>query len=540
MVSEITHFDKMMARVTNLNICPNDPGAATIQEPNGESPMLLNDQQRAVIDHCSTTNGHTIVSARAGTGKTTTMIRGVCPNLSGSVVYVAYGKAIAAEAEEKISNLGLNHVRVATCHSIGFSAYRKAFNCKVERNKLLQIARKEFTGQYQEWIPFVVATVDKAKDTGIGILTDIEDSSQWTQIIDKFSLIDLLPYDVSLDLGIEAAIHLLNINNDTTKVVDFADMIYMPLLKGLRIWQYDYVIVDEAQDLNATRRELVKRMLKPRSGKLIAVGDPYQAIFGFTGADHDSMDIIQNEFGATILPLSMTFRCPKSVVELAKQWVPDIEAHESSPEGIVDSCELKDTAQLVSPQDAIICRNTKPLVELAYSFLRQSIACRVEGRSIGEGLIKLATRWKRIKTVNDLYPKLREWRDNEIQRAKEKDDGEKCQKIEDQIGTLHVFMDQCDGSDSISTLVSKIENLFIDSKSDGNQRVLTLSTIHKTKGREWNRVFALGMDTYSPSKWAKSEWELEQEKNLCYVQVTRAKNHLTMVKVPPKDKKHSS
>jgi DNA helicase-2/ATP-dependent DNA helicase PcrA len=80
--------------------------------------------------------------------------------------------------------------------------------------------------------------------------------------------------------------------------------------------------------------------------------------------------------------------------------------------------------------------------------------------------------------------------------------------------------------------VEKIRSLFSD--TEGEQKVLTLSTIHKAKGKEWDRVFALGMDTYSPSKWARKEWELEQEDNLCYVQVTRSKQHLTLVNVPVK------
>jgi superfamily I DNA/RNA helicase len=494
-------------------------------------------QQQTVIDHIATTAGHTIVSARAGTGKTTTMINGVCRAIDPrcSIAFVAYGKAIATEAEIKVKNLGLNNVKVSTCHSAGFNAYRRIYKSKVENKKLLQLSRQEFNDQYESWRPFVIRAVEKAKDTGIGIVCPIDDTLQWEKIIDKFGLQDLLPEDVSIQQGIDAAIHLLRINNQTTNVIDFSDMIYMTLFHNIRIWQYDYVIVDEAQDLNATRRELVKRMLKP-NGKLIAVGDPYQAIFGFTGADHDSMDIIKKEFNADVLPLSVTFRCPKAVVTIAKQWVPDIEAHETSPEGLYDSCELEYIHRLVTPQDVIICRNTKPLVELAYTLLRQSIACRVEGRSIGEGLIKLARRWKRVKNVEELDIKLEEWKKYEIQKAKEKDDNDRCQSIEDQVGTLRVFMEQCDGLDSISVLISKIEVLFTDTKSSDEQRVLTLSTIHKSKGREWNHVFVLGLDTYSPSKWAKSDWELEQEKNLCYVQVTRAKQHLTMVKVPPKQK----
>jgi len=103
-----------------------------------------------------------------------------------------------------------------------------------------------------------------------------------------------------------------------------------------------------------------------------------------------------------------------------------------------------------------------------------------------------------------------------------------CQVIEDQVETLFVFVDQCRPTDTITTLTNKIKEIFDDTE---NKQILVLSTIHKSKGREFPRVFALGMDKYSPSKWARKEWELEQENNLLYVQVTRAMNHLTMVSV---------
>jgi superfamily I DNA/RNA helicase len=94
-------------------------------------------------------------------------------------------------------------------------------------------------------------------------------------------------------------------------------------------------------------------------------------------------------------------------------------------------------------------------------------------------------------------------------------------------------MTHCDDEDDVSVLVGKIRSLFGDTEA-GQQKVLTLSTIHKAKGREWDRVFCLGMNAYSPSKFSKKECEIAQEDHLCYVQVTRAKSHLTMVNVPAK------
>lgn len=58
-----------------------------------------------------------------------------------------------------------------------------------------------------------------------------------------------------------------------------------------------------------------------------------------------------------------------------------------------------------------------------------------------------------------------------------------------------------------------------------------ISTVHKSKGREWDRVYILGMNKYMPSKYAKKDWELAQEKHLMYVSVTRSKSELVFIEV---------
>jgi DNA helicase II / ATP-dependent DNA helicase PcrA len=364
-----------------------------------------------------------------------------------------------------------------------------------------------------------------AKEVGIRACID-DNYNTWIQMFDHYDLWNSLPLDVNTDKAIGLCQDVLDISNKTLNVVDFSDMIYLPILKKMRIWQYSNIFLDEAQDTNATRRELVKMMLAPK-GRLIACGDSAQAIYGFTGADSNALDLIQKEFKAKELPLSVTFRCPKNVVKEAQKYVQHIESHPDSADGIVDECNLQDLPNLVTQEDAIICRNTKPLVEVAYNLIRNKIPCKVEGRKIGEGLIKLATRWK-VKTVGTLINKLEAYKEKEIEKYKKKENDSMCQVIEDQVETLAVFIDQCKVDDTISTLVKKIQELFDDTE---NKKILVLSTIHRSKGREFNHVFALGMDKYSPSKYAKRDWELVQENNLLYVLVTRAKNHLTKVNV---------
>ena len=492
----------------------------------------LSPQQAAAVAAAINSADHQTILSVAGSGKTYTL-EAINTEIdeNKTVAFCAFNKTVAVEYEQRISTFNLTNTKVGTVHSFGFGAVRRAVSrVKVDANKVRNIARNEFNGEYEKLQPFVIAAAKMAKEVGIGAV--VEDTvDNWSEMCEHHNLWDSLPADVTEAQGIDAAQYLLNCNNNMKNIIDFSDMIYFPILFNMKIWQYDYILLDEAQDTNGPRRALVKMMLK-KGGKLIAVGDPHQAIYGFTGADNKSLDIIQKEFNAIVTPLSVTFRCPKNIVALAQQWVSHIEAHESAPDGVVDSCDLQDIVKLAGPMDAIICRNTKPLVELAYSLLRQSVACRVEGREIGEGLIKLTQRWKTVKTVGELNNKLQQWGENEIEKNKTKGNDSRCQAIEDQVKTLEVFIDNCDHSDPISVLIANIRGLFGD--TEGVQKVITLSTIHKAKGKEWDRVFALGMDTYSPSKWATKEWEMEQENNLCYVQVTRAKQHLTLVNVPAK------
>ncbi len=490
--------------------------------------MNLSPQQAAAVEAIATTNDSIVLESVAGSGKTTTLIE-MLRVAEGTVAFCAFNKAIAQEIDYKVSkkNLG-DKVKVSTIHSFGFGAIRRAVSrVKVDGNKLRNLAREEFTGEYAHLQQFVVSAAAMAKEVGIAACVE-NDKNSWAEMFDHYNIWDNLPNNVTEDTAIDAAQYLLKASNNLRQIIDFSDMIYMPILNKMKIWQYDNIFLDEAQDTNGPRRELVKMMLK-KGGRLIAVGDSRQAIYGFTGADHRALENIKQEFNAITLPLSVTFRCPKEVVKVANRWVSHIEAAPTAPEGIVDSCELQDVYKLVSQDDAIICRVTKPLIEMAYSLIRRSIPCRVEGRSIGEGLVKLAQRWK-VKTCAQLQDKLDLWKEKEIEKYQEGGNDSKCQIIEDQAETLSVFISECRFDDPISTLVEKIRALFDDTTSQ--QKVLTLSTIHKSKGREWDRVFALGIDTYSPSKWAKKDWEIAQEQNLTYVQVTRAKNHLTMVNVP--------
>lgn len=508
--------------------------------------MPLNEQQIAVVNEVVNGNRSINVIARAGCGKTFTLVEGVIKaivdNDKGDAIIMAFNKAAAVEFEHRIERMGAKYTTVdsGTVHSIGFRAWRRvAGKVKVDGWKVANIIdeRARSIELYMQYKSAIRQLVSLAKQNGIGITAEIEDYAAWNEIYEHHD-IDANGY---VEDVIEAAIDVFKESAKAIyQVVDFDDMIWAPLYKDARLNSYDFVLIDEAQDTNTTRRMLALRMLKP-NGRLIAVGDDRQAIYGFTGADADSLDLIREAMGSVELPLNTTYRCPKAVVAEANRLVPDLSAHESAPEGLVtritevteDGAFWFENPLLVplTASDVALCRNTKPLVEAAYSMIRRNVGCRVEGRDIGEGLIALATKWKRVRTLGDLTAKLDEYKLTEMSKWEGKKNAAKAQSIEDRCDTLHVIIDNLlsKGLTTVEDLRAHIRSLFNDTPEGETPKVFTLSTIHKSKGREWERVFFLHRNKTLPSRYATQEWQLLQESNLEYVAITRAKSALYFV-----------
>src|SRR5262249_5482617 len=152
-------------------------------------------------------------------------------------------------------------------------------------------------------------------------------------------------------------------SSELTAVVDFDDMIWLPGLHQINFPSCDLLFLDEVQDWNPAQHALIPLMCK--SGRVIAVGDSYQAIYAWRGADPESMerlgDALERRGGLTRLPLNLTFRCPQSHVRLAQEYVDDIHAHPSNPEGTVTDLELDKAIDAVAPNDMVICYKNAPL-----------------------------------------------------------------------------------------------------------------------------------------------------------------------------------
>ncbi len=521
---------------------------------------MLSTQQANFCDWVETGEGSALLRARAGTGKTYSLIEALkralmvatSLNTRITIALCAYNNKIAKEIEEKVARAGLD-ANVGTFHRFGFAAWRQAASgVKLEGRGKGNIGYFKFDRLADDLdIPqnlrsFVKSAVSLAKQRAFGLLCQFNDPAAWMDLVNHFDLEDTLFADAKerencseadrqamVREGLNFACRALkNGIKIAHEVIDFDDMIYMPLIANVKIVQYDWVLVDEAQDTNPARRALAKKMLKP-GGRAVFVGDDRQAIYGFTGADNDSLDIIKAEFNCAEFPLTVTYRCPKAVVAVAQTLVPDYEAHPDAPQGsyrVIDTPEFG-AMQFNVGEDAIICRNTKPLVEIAFGLIRRGIACHVEGKEIGAGLIRLVTRFNGVSNLSILIERLEAYRDKEVAKLMSQGKEVQAEGVNDRVDTVLAIINGMPADATTADLKTKIDGMFADTPAGQRPASISLMTIHRSKGLEFKRVFLYGRNKYMPSRFARQAWQFRQEANLEYVALTRAMETLIEVTV---------
>ena len=130
-------------------------------------------------------------------------------------------------------------------------------------------------------------------------------------------------------------------------------------------------------------------------------------------------------------------------------------------------------------------------------------------------------------TVRKLLERLDTYKERERQKALAKGNESKAEELEDRVGTLVEICQACltEHKNSLDDVVAFIDGLF----ADGVENVTVLATYHRSKGREWPRVFLLEHSERCPSRAARQVWQIEQEHNLAYVAFTRAQQSLVFI-----------
>lgn len=499
-------------------------GAIRDGEPPGHATMTWSRYQQDIFQYFQCGVCNAVVDAVAGSGKTSTIIEGLKHlDSQASACVVAFNKIIVEELGRRVPE----GVRVATFNSIGHRALLKGSGINLKPDsKLLRESAKDLAAKLNlpllkraRYVDDGCAMVSRAKNLGVPRL--LPDSAEtWREIAEQVDALgdkDTCEFAAQL---LERSVEMAGKDNR----ISFDDQIYLPLLHEVALPQFDLVAVDEAQDLNPVQHALLGRMLRP-GGRLIAVGDPRQAIYAFRGADAESFASIRSRFECHELPLYVCYRCSRAVVEYAQSLVPHLESFAGAPPGEVREGVHPAWETLRPGEDVVLCRNNAPLAKLALSLLARGIAARIAGREdYARGLKKVVERC-RERSLPGVQGELKEWLDAEIKRLVAADKPEKIEAVEDRYECLVAVIRSLPPRATVEDLESRLDGLFSDPDRRG---ALELATIHKAKGREWARVFVL-KPGLMPSRWAKSDTAKAQERNLQYVCFTRAKYGLYLL-----------
>lgn len=474
-------------------------------------------QQIAIFSSFEKGTGNLVVVARAGVGKTTTIIEGINHSPAEKIMLCAFNKRIADELTAKLSN---PRAESKTLHSIGFRFITRNWTkVRVDNDRGRRIAQQIMGHEVPDpMLNNVVKLTSLAK--GMCPFPKLD------EIVDIAYEFDLAPDQEWIEDGwsperlASYAMKCMDKACEKDGTIDFDDMVFIPLRNRWVRGSWDLIVVDEAQDMNAAQLLLAQKAVK-KGGRIVVVGDDRQAIYGFRGADSGSIARLKKELSAVELGLTITYRCPKQIVELAQKIVPDFMAAANAPEGTIINIMKDKLVAMAGPHDFILSRKNAPLAGVCLALLRAGKRAKIQGKDIGRGLINLV---KKIngKSMPDFHARLTKWEEREVKRllASGKKSAEaRIEYINDQAETLREL---AEGLSGVKELTTRIDNLFAD--VEGKNDAIMCSTVHKAKGLEADRVFIL-------ESTLRRGGSIE-ENNIEYVAITRAKKELVWVNDP--------
>ncbi len=456
------------------------------------------DEQVSICSYIKKEKGNLQVNALAGSGKTSTIEMMIAESRE-STLYMAFNKSAVQEAKERLPS----GTEIRTVNSMGNESWKTA-NGKADvnlkkTNELLKAIIYEYKGSDRQELSDswweITGAVHMAKH--LGYVPDGKFPSA-RRLCTQSELCSRVENRLSpLCLEVVDAVLIASIKAAYAGAIDLDDQIYMPALFGGSYKRYPLVYVDERQDLSPTMVALLEKYAKNR---LVEVGDRWQSIYAFRGAQTDGMNFSKAKFNMHEMALSYSFRCPEAIVKAVHWHVPHMRW--IKPGGTYEELSVLNPSDI--PEGAaIICRNNAPLFRAAFALLSQRRSVQVAGSDIGPKIIRLLGKVGRSgDSSEDLMLKIDGWLNDQLQTTNSPT------SILDQAECMKVF---ASWGNTFDQAVGYAKHIF------GQQGTIKLTTGHKAKGMEWNTVYHLDKHLLSKD---------EQDLNLKYVITTRAKQEL--------------
>jgi len=500
------------------------PGTCVIEDP--WEGVNFDPYQQAVIDSLAAgkEGKHISVNAKPGSGKTTVETFSIVNAIKSAsatplkCICIAFGNEDGKRMRKKLRNAAEG----LTTHSLGRSMVSRRWRgSKLNKRKDFELVEacvvlpdEKETSLMREWVMEIIA---KIKADAV----DPEDAEGFKAVIESYEL-DIPPaYE---EQGIKLAMECVQVGMDIMAWgYNFDDMVYLPAVCNLVFPVYDIVGVDEVQDFNRAQLIIVQKLIAT-GARVIAVGDPRQSLYLFRGARHNSFELIRNALaetdkGVEDLPMPICYRCCTAVIERLQRLVPDIQARPGAPEGLVDlSLNITEMVEMVGAGDLVISRTNRPLIQFARvcNVLGKKFYLRggMQEANLIIWLIKLLTEktGEPTEDIGELLNRLGDWMKERAQRCSP-------YRMIDHAGRAEVIKLTSERCMNVKELIDEVKRLFSPPKNP--EECIIISTIHRAKGSEADRVFHIRPQD-CPHPKASTPEQLIQEENAVIVAESRA------------------
>jgi DNA helicase II / ATP-dependent DNA helicase PcrA len=521
------------------------------------------------------------IIAGAGTGKTRTLIHriaywdamGIAP--ADATLSVTHSNKSAAELRHRLKELGVQKIQAQTFHAAAkkqledhWNELSIYWNDKGFRSEFPTIITEtsKVRGENQYWIirGIVQSVMKQAVNAELILL--------------RARMISIDEYEKDLSgkekIGILTREEFIRFYRKYTKSkksnnqIDFADLLEMCILMlrenphiATKIHsRYEHFLVDEYQDNDPVQDELLSQWLGSRKS-ICVVGDPRQTIYSFKGSE----PALLNDFGkkytdCITVELVRNYRSSPQIVAWANRLMKGTSASGGAksdlvsmePEGpqpkIIDcDSEIAEQKEIAEKVKALVTNTKIPKSEVAVlvrinsniPIFRQSLKkLGIQTKSPGDTfwvdvlpIMKELQKENQDSNVNGLTALYEILHDQgwtlEFEEG-EKFDSQKQQRLDN--ADALIALSETLAPEEIETPL-KLARCFAkmrdEAKDDHDSNAVTVTTIHKAKGMEWDAVLLPKfVDGLIPISFAKSPSEIDEERRLAYVAITRARKYL--------------
>ncbi|MFG6082226.1 UvrD-helicase domain-containing protein [Paracoccus litorisediminis] len=447
--------------------------------------MKPTDEQAAIYDAAAPLSQGDIlkIMAFAGAGKTTTL-KGIAKIKKQRGVYLVFNAQNAEEAKRK---LALTNCTASTTHALALSAVRHAIGRPTSHTARtvvdsgimdrFNIPRVEGWNDYRvaQAVLRTMSAFCNSAATEFNVSHGAE--SLISSVGDPDFIRDRVKKQIARDTIDRLADVLSKMAEEFWKNMasggSFSHDMYLkvidldPNLRGQAFGMFRYLMVDEAQDLNPVQRSIILKTGLP----VIAVGDPFQQIYSWRGAENALAKMEGQE-----LYLTQSFRFGEQIAETARQILsmrPD-----GGPKQRLIGAGSGDTSGHEGAKVAIICRTNSGVIDTALELVRKGKIPHVDNM---EGLIK------DVRSAQALSEgRLRDVSSSELKHFNSW--GEMQSEAEEGDGNLARLVSIVEDG-----LTQQIELLSTKQVKDPAKAQYAICTAHRSKGMEWPAV-VLGKD----------------------------------------------